>query len=128
MPFSLKKSSIQISIEYSNGNYTSNLRARNSEFDKSNGINKLILDLEGNLRTNNKSTNSYYDAKELIEDYKELKSVQIFDATIISNLRNLRDPSLDWLLEIRLGNKLKFNYPIEISGSSKSIDIIIKEV
>ncbi|MCL5772339.1 MAG: hypothetical protein M1479_08720 [Actinobacteria bacterium] len=78
----LKKGGVNIFVEY-NKTFSSNLFAYNTQISVKPEF-TIRFDLSPNLKTKNKFTNTYLDAKELVEgEIKELTLLQINDNTIL---------------------------------------------
>ena len=112
---SIRKSTTHLGLTYSNGNYTNNLFCKNIEIDTTTKTNKVILNLEGNLRVQNKEVNSYADAKELIEEHRDLSLIQISEDQVTQALiaAEKKNPSYPWQLEITLGAQITYLYNLD---------------
>ncbi|MGB8339019.1 MAG: hypothetical protein WCD07_11975 [Burkholderiales bacterium] len=84
MKQTLKKAS-GIYVVYTNKS-GDDLTATNFNWDVSAGSINLSMDLSGNLRVQNKQANCYEDARRLVEQHDELKSIQIFEEAVIKGL------------------------------------------
>lgn len=87
---------------------------------------ELSLDLNRNLRTRNKSENSYYDARELADGkIADLKLLQLDDGYIIKRLcrvlRDARGVPPDWMLVIELEGRNAFRVRPERRSTSGSL-------
>lgn len=113
----LRKSSIPVSIGYSTGDFSNNLRAGPCEMDERDGLAYLILDMSLNLRTRDKQENSYIDACELVEKHLDLKRIEIDEGILgkwvaLSGVPNRERSLAERRLEIILKNKGTFTYLI----------------
>lgn len=122
MKRSLRKTTTGISVTYTGGNYSNNLRGTEFELEEAEGRVCLSINLESNLRVRNKSTNSYTDACELARDHSTLKWVQIDEDQVVDGLiaASQRTPNARWELKLRLGEKGTFTYsikPRKVNGS-----------
>ena len=87
---------------------------------------EFLLDLNSNLRTRNKSENSYCDARELADGRVEgLKLVQLTDNYIIERLRRVlahaRDVPSEWTLIIELEGRHAFRVRPERDATARSL-------
>lgn len=115
MKRSLRKTDAHVSVQYTNGNYSNNLRGTEFELEGKEDCICLSINLESNLRVRNKSVNSYHDVNELARDHALLKWVQIDDEQVIDGLSaaSNRSPTARWELTLRLGEKGTFTYPVK---------------
>lgn len=115
MKRSLRKTDAHISVHYTNGNYSNNLRGTEFELEEPEGCIRLIVNLESNLKVRNKSVNSYHDANELARDHVLLEWVQLDDEQVIDGLiaAGNRSPNARWELTLRLGEKDTFSYSVK---------------
>jgi hypothetical protein len=110
----LKKGAVPIRIEFGS-DFTDNLSCKDAQVRTEPCI-ELSLDLNANLRVQNRSTNTYSDASELVGgQLKSLKTVQITDEQIIRELtRELKrhpqtsDMPSEWNLIINLEGRHAF--------------------
>jgi hypothetical protein len=83
----IKKASFSLSATYSNGNFTHNLIGKNAYFDVWLNTCEFMFDLTGNFRIRNKYDHSYLDINEMNEQRDKLWTVQIFDSSIASTIK-----------------------------------------
>ena len=91
-----------ISVVYKSGDYSNNLMGENFEIENDGNLIRFIIDLSRNLRMRDKASNSYLDARTLFENSEDLKSIQIDEEKIITELHvaHKKVPAPEW--EIRL--------------------------
>lgn len=120
---SLRKTSTGISVEYSNKGFSHNLTGTNFSLEESKDHICLTIDLSANLRSRNKASTDYVDACELVKNNTFLKSVQLFEKSIIKGLldANKRTPNASWELKILLGEKGTFKYTVKPSMVNGSV-------
>ena len=107
----LKKGPAKLHIDYA-GTFTSNLYGHETRIRTRPGV-EISFDLNPNLRTRSKSTNSYTDARELADgEITRLKAVHIDDRRIARYLTAQRDVlgladnvSRNWTLTIKLNGQ-----------------------
>jgi TPR repeat protein len=80
------------------------------------------MDLSSNLRVQNKQANCYEDARRLVEQHDELKSIQIFEEAVIKGLVAAYEKNSNAIcsFELLMGNEGSFKYkatPEFIEGS-----------
>lgn len=118
MKRSLRKTAAQIHVSYA-GTYSNNLFADNFTLEDDQGVLTLGIDLSRNLRTRNKSTNTYIDAEDLAARHQELESVQIDDGQVFrhlganlvaTTLQRQQRPALR--LSVSFGDRGTFVYPV----------------
>ncbi len=112
MKHSIRKLSTSIYIEYITGNYTSNLLAKNIEYENNNGLLELFLDLESNFRTNNKATNTYLDAVQLLESHDKLSLLQISHKSVIQVIKNNKLLFQNLTLTIHIKDNIKRSFQV----------------
>jgi len=129
MKRSLRKTSAGVSVTYSNGNFSNNLTGTDFAVEVNDCIIKVSIDLSCNLRVRNKESNCFFDANELAEDHTLLKSIQIDNQQIFDGLIKTREANPDavWELELSIGDKGLFNYPVTVSGSKGGVFFNIEE-
>lgn len=120
MKRSLRKTAAHVHITYG-GTFTNSLFGDNFTLETKADTLALAIDLSRNLRTRNKSTNSYIDAVDLAARHGELESIQIDEravldplkaALVYATLQNSRRPDL--LLSLSFGDRGTFSYAVEI--------------
>lgn len=128
MKRSLRKTTIGLSVTYSNGSYSNNLMGANITLEESKDSLFLCIDLSSNLRVRNKASNCYYDACELVEQHSSLKSVQIHETQVIDGLvaAHQKIPAAYWKLELTLGERGVFKYFIEPTESNGSVFLNVR--
>lgn len=109
--FMLRKGGTHIYIKYGL-TFTNNLTATSVQVQTRPHL-RLSLDLNTNLRTKNKLTDSYADARELADGaIAELKLVQISDEGILKRLAHqlmaMDDLPDEWILTIELEGTYDF--------------------
>jgi hypothetical protein len=114
----LRKGPASIHIAYA-GTFTNNVRGHNTRVRTQPSV-EISLDLNPNLRSQNKSTNSYVDARELADGQIErLEFVQIDDELIVSHLGGfLDDLSKDWTVTIELEGTHSFTARPKLENDS----------
>ena len=114
----LRKGPASVHIAYA-GTFTNNLRSYNTRIRTQPSI-EISLDLSPNLKSQDKSSNSYVDAKELADgQIARLEFVQIDDERIVAQLRDVLDnPSKDWMVTIELGRSHSFTARPKLENSS----------
>lgn len=115
MSTSVRKGGSHIYIEYINGGYTSSLSGKNFIVHETNEELNFEIDLSGNYKVQNKSTNSYLDINELSESYGKLKYIQIDNDKILRSLSasKSRNPRASWLLTLNAGKLGSFTYAVK---------------
>ena len=123
MKRSLRKTTADISITSSDGNFSNNLTGTEFELEESEDRICLSINLAGNLGVRNKTANCYADACELVEDHSSLESVQIDERQIIDGLiaARQRTPNARWELKLLLGEKGTFTYSVKPTTSNGSV-------
>jgi hypothetical protein len=121
MERTLRKSPISVPLTYPSS-FTNNLRAGPVSLDERDGIGFLILDFSSNLRARNKQVNSYADARELAEKYRDLKSIQIDEQFVRMFVEKTKDLP-ERRLQIVLGNE-RFTYSIQ-DGTSNNGSVFL---
>jgi hypothetical protein len=120
----LRKGPASLHIAYA-GTFTNNLRSHNTRF-RAQPSSEISLDLNPNLRSQNKSTNSYIDAKELADgQIGSLELVQIDDDRIVQGLGDALN-DLNWKLTIELGGTHSFTDQPKLENGSLFLDITSK--
>jgi hypothetical protein len=101
------------------GTFTNNLRSHNTRF-RAQPATEISLDLNPNLRSQNKSTNSYVDARELADgQIRNLEFIQIDDERIVRGLGDaLEDLSENWILTIELDGTHSFTARPKLENGS----------
>ena len=114
----LRKGPASLHIAYA-GTFTNNLRSHNTRF-RAQPSTEISLDLNPNLRSQNKSTNSYVDARELADgQIRSLEFVQIDDERIVRGLGDaLDDLSNNWILTIELDGTHSFTARPKLENGS----------
>lgn len=102
---SLKKGPASLHVAYA-GTFTNNLHGHETRIRTQPCV-EISFDLNPNLRTRNKSANSYVDARELADgEIASLKEVQIVDDSIVELLQDvigsIPNVSNNWTLSIEL--------------------------
>ena len=99
--------------------FTNNLRSHNTRF-RAQPSTEISLDLNPNLRSQNKSTNSYVDARELADGQIEsLEFVQIDDERIVLGLSDvLEHLSNNWIVTIELDGTHSFTARPKLENGS----------
>jgi len=121
---SLRKGGTLLYIAYGK-TYTNNLFGHDVRVRTEPSL-EFSLDLNRNLRTRNKSENSYYDARELADGRVEgLKLVQLTDDYIIERLRRVlahaREVPREWNLIIELEGRHAFRVRPEPDATGRSL-------
>jgi len=104
----LKKSGVSLHVEYGE-TFANDLYGYDAKFRTGPPF-EISLDLNRNLRTRNKTTNTYVDAQELADgDINQLKLVQIIDeglfGRLASEIQATGGSSAVWTLAIELGGR-----------------------
>lgn len=76
-----------MSLTYSDGNYTNNLNGYDATYDTQGNICEFTFDLKRNFRSRYKDGNDYIDVNELNEQSDKLRTIQIFDSSIASTIK-----------------------------------------
>lgn len=125
MPWTLlRKGGTPLHIAYGK-TYTNNLYGHDVRVRTGPSL-EFSLDLNRNLRTRNKSENSYYDARELADGRVEvLKLVQLTDNYIIKRFRRVlahaREVPREWNLIIELEGRHAFRVRPERDATGRSL-------
>lgn len=120
----LRKGRASLHIAYA-GTFTNNLGSYNTRV-RAQPSTEISLDLNPNLRAQNKSTNSYVDARELADgQIGSLEFVQIDDERIIQGLRDALD-ELNWTLTIELNGTHSFRARPKLENGSLFLYIVSK--
>jgi len=125
MPWTLlRKGGTLLHIAYGK-TYTNNLYGHDVRVRTGPSL-EFSLDLNPNLRTRNKSENSYYDARELADGHVEgLKLLQLTDDYIIQRLRRVlahaREVPREWNLIIELEGPHAFRVRPERDATGTSL-------
>jgi len=114
----LRKGPASVHIAYA-GTFTNNLRSYNTRVRTQPSI-QISLDLSPNLKSQDKSSNSYVDARELADgQIARLEFVQINDERIVAELHDVLDnPSKDWTVTIELGRSHSFTARPKLENGS----------
>jgi len=109
---------VSVHIAYA-GTFTNNVRSYNTRVRTQPSI-EISLDLNPNLRSQNKSTNSYVDARQLANgQIGRLEFVQIDDERIVLGLGGvLDDLSNDWTVTIELEGTHSFTARSKLENGS----------
>lgn len=119
----LRKTAVQVSVTYSDGNFSNNLNGTDFRLSESEKEILLSVDMSSNLRVRNKSSNCYADAVELAEDHTKLDMFQIDDEQIVKGLvaTKKNNSNASWFFQIDLGDRGVFNYPVTSILSNGSL-------
>ena len=123
MKHMLRKTSINISINYTNGNFSNNLTGTDFSLDDSDDKITLSINLATNLRVKNKTLNCYADACDLANDHFMLDQLQIYDEQVIKDIVAAKKKNSDavWMLYLLLGEKGKFECSVMPTISNGSL-------
>ena len=116
----LRKTAAHLHVGYA-GTFTNNLSGDNFTMEIEGNNITIGVDLSRNIRTRNKSTNTYLDAADLAERHAEFELIQIHDsevcarlgATLVNAALHGQRPSLS--LSLSFGALGTFLYPVQIS-------------
>ncbi len=113
MKRTLRRTSDGVSISYSGGVFSNNLRGTDFAWEEVDGSICLSIDLSGNFRVRQKSASCYQDACDLAENASNLKTVHL-DWAVAAKLVPIRKRFSDaeWRLELNLGQKGTFEYSV----------------
>jgi hypothetical protein len=114
----LRKGPASLHIAYA-GTFTNNLRSHNTRF-RAEPSTEISLDLNPNLRSQNKSANSYVDARQLADgQIRSLEFIQIDDERVVRGLGDaLEDLSNNWILTIELDGTYSFKARPKLENGS----------
>lgn len=121
---SLKKGGASLHVAYAH-TFTNNLYAYDAKFRAVPSF-EISLDLNPNLRTRNKTTNTYIDARDLADgEINELELLQIDDEGLLDKLAAAiqstgRSPA-DWTLTVELGEQHSFRVKPESDASGRTL-------
>lgn len=87
----IRKGSFALAITYSDGNFTNNLIGDNATYDTRVNTCEFTFDLKRNFRSKNKDSNDYIDINEMNEEREKLRTIQIFDSSIASTIKEKRE-------------------------------------
>lgn len=123
MKQSLRKTSVNIPITYSNGEFSNNLTGSDFTIEVRDHIITIGIDLSRNLRVRNKQSNCYFDAQHLTLDHELLQSMQIPNPQIVSGLTQIRKRNRDaiWKLELKLGEDTSYRYAMSVEVSNRNV-------
>jgi hypothetical protein len=100
------------------------------EYSPDSDLIEIYFDLSGNLRTRNKQTNQYIDAKDLESSTDSIDYVQLIDKKTIeriySHLKKFKEKDVDYSLYLNL--MIENNHRFEIELKHREDDLILKKV
>lgn len=127
MKRSLRKSDADVSVAYSDGGYSNNLRGEDFELERLDAGISLSINLTSNLLVRNKAANCYADASEFVEKHALLESVQIFDSDVVRGVLDTCDknPNAEWKLRLLLGTRKAFEYSVRPETSNVDLRLYV---
>ena len=116
MKTTIRKSPSLLYLQYQNGNYTNNLYGSLFTIESYEGSNVLSINFSRNFKTKNKQEKSYHDAVELSEDYKDLKSLSIYEDRVYQYIVKIykKNPNANWFLELNLNPPETVSLPVKV--------------
>jgi hypothetical protein len=114
----LRKGGTHLYLEYGH-TFTNNLFGHDSKI-RTNHDAEIHLDLTPNLRTNNKQSNEYIDARELADGavarltLLQLDDERIFEG-IVRSVKRLPGPPRSWILTLNLGREWSFQVELNLT-------------
>jgi len=129
MKIPIRKSSAGLSVTYYDGDYTNNLIGVSFSVKIIDDDIVFYIDMTRNIKVRNKEENCYFDAKELIENHSNLKSLAIYEDHIIEELTKIykRYPDANWEIDLDFGTEARFIYAITMNFSESALLIKVQE-
>lgn len=120
----LKSGPASFSLTFINGDFTNNLWAYNTSIHESEESTELYIDLNPNLKVQDKLSNTYTDARYLSgRAVNDVKFVQIGDATILQGLQQSTNRS-EWTLTIELEGPHSLQVRPELQGHTLTLFVV----
>lgn len=118
-----------IHVTYQDEDYSNNIHADNFQVEYTSQMNRIHISLGPSLNQRNKSSNSLYDANELIRKASKLSLVQIDEDQIIKGLLNAlkKYPENSWELQLNSKGMDVFRFKVILSIQMGSIFLDVTE-
>lgn len=127
MKHTIRKTSSDLHVGYSDGGFSNNLRGENFTSEMNGRTLTLGINLESNLRTRNKSANSYADALEFLEKHDRLNLLQLNEEKVVSAIASAwkRNSANEMRLALSLGNNGSFSYEVKPQKIAGGIQLVV---
>ena len=121
----IRKTSSHVHVTYKNGGFTNNLNAENFAIEAEDARVICSMDFSGNERTRHKDSNSYLDARELQENSSNVAFFQIFEESLMREIRAavMTHKDAAWTVEIRFKDGKSHSYPVSLEGDNSIVQM-----